>query len=158
MQAITGGIEDMQAPIEITQGTQGENLDSEDEPISTLRGNSTGGGKRKRKGGNGRRKKTSTADLDASEDVLLNILDEVNAKCKVGEKRTSAKSHFNYFLELRNHQLLAAGKEPGRKNFDDLTFFILENNLRCVLHIRTVIGNFHLSSRNCFVKFWRQNL
>ena len=54
--------------------------------------------------------------------MLLNILDDVNAKSKVGEKRTSAQSHFNCFLTLRNHQLLSTDKPAGKSNYGELSF------------------------------------
>ena len=69
-----------------------------------------------------KRKAQISDNVSPDSDVLLDILDTINAKSKMGEKRTSAESHFDYFLAIRNNQLVAEGKEPGKSTFEELDF------------------------------------
>ena len=79
--------------------------------------------KRKRTNKHKKQKTTNSEGNEITQnDVLLDILDDVNAKSKVAEQRNSARSHFNYFLKLRNEQLLAEGKPVEKSQFDELTF------------------------------------
>jgi len=85
-----------------------------------------------KKGSTGKRKRTNKhkirnrndniSNTEGKSDVLLDILDDVNAKSKVAKQRNSARSHFNHFLKLRNEELFAQGKPVGKSKWDDLTF------------------------------------
>ena len=57
-----------------------------------------------------------------SDDILMDIMDDTLCKSKVGEKRSSAQSHFDFFLTLRNTQLQSEGKDIGKTSYEDITF------------------------------------
>ena len=50
------------------------------------------------------------------------LLSESNRGPKVVEKRGSAVSHFNFYLQLRVRRKIEAGEEKGKLSFDELSF------------------------------------
>ena len=54
--------------------------------------------------------------------LVGDILDPTNLKPTAKVKLTSAISHFNTYLSLRNEQLVKDNEECGQSNLDELTF------------------------------------
>ena len=73
-----------------------------------------------------RNRAKNVTEVVKENNVLLDILDSVNAKSKTGEKHSSARSHFEYYLALRNTKLIAEGKESGISSYDELTFDLVD--------------------------------
>lgn len=106
-------------PIPVTQDLS---ITNDKSPQNTTNSTSPPPRKRSRTNSQKRKKNIALSQDSVGDDIFLDILDGVNAKTKAGEKRSSAQSHFNYFLSLRNHQLAATGKPTGVSSYDALTF------------------------------------
>ena len=57
-----------------------------------------------------------------TDNAIMDIMDDMNCKTKVAEKRKTSQSHFNFFLTIRNTKLLAEGKQAGKASHADITF------------------------------------
>ena len=64
---------------------------------------------------------TETTDKPGNKKVS-DIMDPSNQHPKIKEKRKSAVTHFNYYLNIKNAELVANSITVTVRNFDDLTY------------------------------------
>ena len=104
--------------------TQDDNhpISLDDSPTNRNDDDSTAPAKKRSRLSNSKSRTTNISEVAKANNVLLDIVDSVNSKSKTVEKRTSARSHFDYFLALRNTKLTGEGKDAGISTFDELTF------------------------------------